>query len=128
MWVYADHTVPQWLETTVAEEKETRKLGFDIYPYYDVTAPTPPPGSYILDFNSENTERVILDGLYQVLRDSPLIKRRGSNVLLCREARFDDLPLGNRKRWEQAATKAANGDFKSWKASDFASDFLVSSA
>jgi hypothetical protein len=74
-----------------------------------------------------------LDGLYQVLKDNPLVETAEGNILLCKPVKkVEGRLLGNRKSWELAATETVksepNCEKWKWKIEEFSNRFLHSTA
>jgi len=132
VWVYEPHTLSSAAEEIVATERK-RRHNDTIEVWENIEGSIPPPGAFVLEFHiGPRTRRARLDGLWQVLQDKPFVKKnQHCNVLLCKSAsKILDLPLGNRKPWESAATLAAANDTgrTEWTIEEFSREFLSNKA
>jgi hypothetical protein len=129
VWIYSQGTQSAEAGRIIAAEQRARQ-NHTIEAWEDVIGPIPPAGALVLDFDlATRTRRASLDGLWQTLHDDPLVKKsKNGNVLLCRPVKkLLGLPLGDRKSWEKAATKAAadgNGQDE-WSIADFSRKYLA---
>jgi PLD-like domain len=126
VWVYEATEFDEWAEQTLDVEQKTRGNS-SISGWQNIEGPIPPAGAYILEFFTGKNQKAKLGGLYQVLMNKPLITRGKSTLLLCEPlGTFDGRVLGDRKSWEQAATKAANSSPSrdEWRIEDFCEKFL----
>jgi hypothetical protein len=130
VYVYRHGVFSTWASKTVeAAQKERHNSSID--GWENIDGPMPQAGAFVLDFDLGKGGKAKLDGLYQVLRDDPLIKRKAGTLLLCRPVRtFEGLPLGDKKIWEGAATAASKSkpNRDEWGIVDFSRKFLNTTA
>jgi hypothetical protein len=131
VWIYSQDTRSAEAERIVAAEQKARQNN-TIEAWEDVEgAPIPSAGALVLEFDvTKKTRKARLDGLWQVLHDDPLVMKKSGNghVLLCKPVKkVWGLPLGDRKSWEDAATKAAaNGNGREeWTIEEFSKEYLA---
>lgn len=127
VWVYKHTGRDRWADEALKIAKKDRKNA-SIDCWQDIDSPIPPPGAYILDFDLKDDMGAKFDGIYQVLSDDPLVQKKGGNILLRKPVkRALGLSLGNKKTWEEAATRAAKVSQKidEWELVDFRDKFLV---
>lgn len=120
VWIWKQEDASAWTKAALAEAKMTRSSKLDFW--QDVDNP-PPPGSHVVDFSVVNG-RADFRGLWQVLTEEPEFKPASGEgtLLLCLEqTRFEGIPVGNRRAWEAAASKAfaARPEPDEWKADEF---------
>lgn len=126
MWVYEPDSFDEWADQTLDAEQKTRRNS-SINAWQNIKGSIPAADAYILEFLTGKNQKAKLGGLYQVLRKDPLIKTTNSTLLLCEPlGTFDGRVLGDRKSWEQAATKAAKSSPSrdEWRIEDFCEKFL----
>jgi hypothetical protein len=125
--VWVEEELPDldpWADHILLSEQKARSNS-RILCWQDVEDPVPPQGSHILEFQVDKNGKAGLDGLYQILGDDPLVKRRNGNLLLCKPVKtFEGLPLGDRKTWERAATAAGRTGREEWTIEAFGRKFL----
>jgi len=130
VYVYKHDGFSRWaLANLKAAQKKRPNTPID--GWENIDGPMPQAGAFVLDFNLGEDGKAKLDDLYQVLRDDPLIKGQDRTLLLCRPVRtFKGLPLGDKKRWERAATAAAKSkpNRDEWGIVDFSRQFLKPTA
>ena len=120
VWVWKHGTPAPWAEVGL-EEARARLKNDKLECWQDVDQP-PPPGSYIIEFNSESNPPKF-GGMWRILVDQPIYEpaRKQGKLLLCTKVTtFNDLKLGNLQAWRRAAAAAAKADNDAWTASEFA--------
>jgi hypothetical protein len=87
---------------------------------FDVEERIPLPGEYILHFQVGKGDKAKYEEFSQVLQDDPVKPRRGRGrgcIVLTRPVKdYCNLPLGNKKAWADAATRAVKStDTGAWE-------------
>lgn len=120
VWVWKHDDTDAWVDEVLEQAQE--QFGKDIECWQDVEDP-PPPGSYIVDFNSDS-DPPLLVGIYRVLLDQAVYKSTDGTLLLCRKVtNFEGMRLGSKAMWRiaaKAALEATEGDKWEGEANDFA--------
>jgi len=128
VWIYEQPDLDAWAKKRLKKEQREREDS-SIDCWQDVDRPLS-PGAYIVDFPAtlgrNGQARATYNGLYQVLKDTPFVKTKEGNLLLCRRVKnIEGLSLGKRGIWSAAATaaKRSNPSTDEWTIEDFAEFF-----
>jgi hypothetical protein len=125
IWVYPHGDFDDWVEDAGKAARQLHKN--DLLEYWQDVEDPPPPGSYIIDFNSEGSVPTF-SGIYRIIADQPEFKSAGNEgtlLLATKVTRFAGLERGDLRAWIAAASKAAKGKKDgTWSADAFAKKFL----
>jgi hypothetical protein len=127
VWVYEYGTFSDWVEGAL-DKARVEFHDSKLECWQDVEDP-PPPGSRIIDFNSEY-DPPRGPAIYKILDDQPTYEVSQGSLLLGKEVvDFDGMKVGDKKAWRAAAARAAiGGKTTAWNADDFAERFLTAAA
>jgi hypothetical protein len=121
VWVWKHSKRSRWADAALEAQRKLRHNS-KIDCWENAEGFIPPPGGYIIDFDTSGPGKPILDGVWRLLSDEPKVRTNDGNILLAVPVRnIGDWALGSMKAWRDGALKSGawEGDLV-----DFARQFL----